>query len=174
MFLSQFYPNAYIEDVYSINYEELYEIGFRGLIFDIDNTLVPHGKESNETVDNLFVRLHKLGFKTLLLSNNCESRIKQFNANINTLYIHNANKPSPNGFADALKALELNKQNTLVIGDQIFTDILGANRAGIKSILVKYIGYYNNEWKGFRRIAEALILLFFRFSKKSDLKLNTN
>lgn len=174
MFLSRFYPNAYIEDVYSINYEELYDIGYRGIIFDIDNTLVPHGKESNEAVDDLFVRLHNIGFKTLLLSNNSDSRINQFNANINTLYIHNANKPSPKSFVDALNILEMNKQNTLVIGDQIFTDILGANRAGIKSILVKYIGYYNKEWKGYRRMAEALILLFYQFSKKNDLKLNTN
>ena len=170
MILSRFYPDAYVENVYSINYEKLYDMGYRGLIFDIDNTLVHHGDDANEDVERLFKRLNEIGFKTLLLSNNSEERINKFNEEINTLYIHNANKPNPKGFEDAIKLLELNKENIIIIGDQIFTDILGANRVGIKSILVKYIGYYNKEWKGFRRIAEAFVLLFYQLSKKDSLE----
>lgn len=168
MLLERFFPNEYVENVHCIDFPKLYNLGFRGLIFDIDNTLVPHGKDSTEDIDNLFNQLHSLGFKTLLLSNNSESRIKRFNANINTLYIFDANKPNRKGYIDALNRLSLNNQSTIVIGDQLFTDIYGANKVGIKNILVKYIGYYNHEWKGFRRIAENAVLLFYKYSKKHN------
>lgn len=172
MFLSLFYPNAYVESIYSIDYSKLYNLGFRGIIFDIDNTLVPHGKDSNKNVDQFFNMLHDIGFKTLLLSNNSISRIERFNANIGTQYIADANKPNRNGFIKAVEMLNLNNQNTIVIGDQIFTDIMGANKAGLQNILVKYIGYYNNEWKGFRRIAENLILQAYKLFYKNSLKLD--
>lgn len=85
--ISRYFPYEYVEDVFSIDYKRLYEKGYRGLVFDIDNTLVPHGADSTKEVDDLFVRIHETGLKTLLLSNNSEARIKRFLANIDTLYI---------------------------------------------------------------------------------------
>ena len=69
-FIDRWLPDKYVEDVFSIDYEDLYRQGFRGLIFDIDNTLVPHGADSDSKIDKLFQDIHSLGFKTLLLSNN--------------------------------------------------------------------------------------------------------
>ena len=86
--ISRYFPFEYVEDVFSIDYKRLYEKGYRGLVFDIDNTLVPHGADSTKEVDDLFVRIHETGLKTLLLSNNNEARIKRFLANIDTLYIY--------------------------------------------------------------------------------------
>ena len=76
-FISRYFPFEYVEDVFSIDYKRLYEKGYRGLVFDIDNTLVPHGADSTKEVDDLFVRIHETGLKTLLLSNNSEARIKK-------------------------------------------------------------------------------------------------
>ena len=83
--LKNFYPYEYVEDVFSIDYNKLYNKGYRGIIFDIDNTLVPHGKSSTEEIDELFKNIHKIGFKTLLLSDNGEKRINKFIENIDTI-----------------------------------------------------------------------------------------
>lgn len=164
-----YFPFEYVEDIYSIDYEALFKKGFRGLIFDIDNTLVPHGADGTPEVDDFFRKLHKIGYRTLLLSNNNEERIERFNRNIGTLYIAEAGKPNPACFLKAMEMLGTDKHTTLMIGDTTHTDILGANRAGIPSILVKYIGYYVKERKGIRRNLERLMLLFFPLFRKNIL-----
>lgn len=172
MILSRYYPYAYVEDVFSIDYARLYGKGFRAILFDIDNTLVPHGADSVERVDQLFKDISSLGFKTLLLSNNSEERVKRFKKNIDTQYIFDANKPEPEGFIRALDVLNVKKGEAIVIGDQLFTDIYGANRCGIPNILVKYIGYYKKEWKGITRNIEKIILFFYSHSKKWQKRLD--
>lgn len=157
-----FYPHEYVESVFSIDYPALYQLGYRGLLFDIDNTLVPHGKDSTEEVDNLFRRIHALGFKTLLLSNNSEARILRFLQNIDSLYIPEAGKPRPENYRKAIRLLSLKQEEVLFIGDQIFTDILGANRSGIASILVQYIGTGKETKIGIRRTLEKGILKFYK------------
>ena len=77
--LESFYPDNEAESAYSIDYEKLYTQGFRGIIFDIDNTLVPHGAPADQRAKALFARLWALGFQTMLLSNNKEPRVKLFN-----------------------------------------------------------------------------------------------
>ena len=88
--LKKLYPYQYVESVFSIDYNELYKKGYKAIIFDIDNTLVPHGKDSTKQVDKLFKTIQNVGFKTLLLSNNTEERVKRFLKNINSLYICDA------------------------------------------------------------------------------------
>ena len=93
--LKIFYPYEYVERVFSIDYKKLYGKGDRGLIFDIDNTLVHHGEDSTREIDKLFKDVQKIGFKTLVLSNNSENsekRIQKFLENIDSLYIHDAKK----------------------------------------------------------------------------------
>ena len=83
--LKKFYPFERAKSVFAIDYNKLYEKGYRGLIFDIDNTLVPHGKDSTPQVDELFVQIQKAGLKTLLLSNNDEPRVKRLLKNRDAL-----------------------------------------------------------------------------------------
>lgn len=166
MLLDKYFPYEYVEDVQSIDYQALYTKGCRALIFDIDNTLVPHGADSTPEVDKLFVKIHEMGFKTLLLSNNSEERILRFKQNIDTLYIHDADKPEAKNFLKALEMLDVSKGEAIVIGDTTFTDIVGANNAGLASILVKYIGYYKKEKKGIRRNLEKVILWLYSMSSK--------
>lgn len=157
-FIKNWFPDKYVEDVYSIDYEGLYDQGLRGLIFDIDNTLVAHGEDANSTIEKLFQELHLMGFKTLLLSNNSRERVERFNRNIKTLYINSACKPCKDCFIKALDLMGTKSNETLMVGDTLFTDIRGANRVGLKSIMVKYIGYYSSEPKGIKRHLEKLIL----------------
>ncbi|MBQ7242127.1 MAG: HAD-IIIA family hydrolase [Firmicutes bacterium] len=169
--LKKFYPYEYEESVFSIDYEKLYEKGFRGLIFDIDNTLVPHGADSTAEVDEFFRYIQGLGFKTLLLSNNDEERTLRFLKNIDSLYICDADKPKPAGYLKAVDMLDMPKNQAVVIGDQIFTDIYGANRSGLASILVKFIGHDTVSKAGRRRKLENFVLHFYKRSKSCYMRL---
>ena len=77
--LEKFYPGEYLDSTYVIDFDRLYEEGYRGIIFDIDNTLVPHGAPADERACALFAHLKELGFQCMLLSNNKEPRVKMFN-----------------------------------------------------------------------------------------------
>ena len=152
------YPGQYVESVFQIDFCGLYDRGVRGLIFDIDNTLVPHGADSTPEVDALFARLKEMGFRCLMLSNNGPDRIRRFLRNIDADFIDNSGKPRRRAGKAALCRLGLPKEQTVLIGDQVFTDILCANLTGIPSILVRYIGYDPNADPGKRRRLEARIL----------------
>lgn len=157
-----FYPYEYVDNVFSIDYYELYKKGYRGIIFDIDNTLVHHGDDSTKEIDELFIMIQNIGFKTLLLSNNNEERVKRFLKNINSLYICDAEKPKIDNYLKAIEMMSINKRETLFIGDQIFTDILGANKSGIANILVKFIRAKDETKIGKRRQLENFILKMYK------------
>ena len=162
----QFYPYEYAASVFRIDYEKLYRLGYRGLIFDVDNTLVHHGDPSTDEVDALFRRLHGLGFKTVLLSDNDEERLRQFVANIDTPYVVDAEKPNPAGFEAALGKLGVPREAAIVIGDQMFTDIRGANGCGLASILVHFITLPGVTRIGKRRYVEKALLALWRRSER--------
>lgn len=157
------FPRALAPDVFSIDYAQLKERGVKAVIFDIDNTLTYHGHDSTPEVDQLFRDLHALGLETFLLSNNSEERITDFTRNIDTRFIAMADKPRPTNYLKALEVLGLKKDEVVFVGDQIFTDILGANRAGIPSILVDFIRLPEETYFGKRRDVERMILRVYRF-----------
>ena len=105
----KFFPDEYLASTYVIPFEELYEKGYRGVIFDIDNTLVPHGAPADERAKKLFTRLNKIGFSSCLLSNNQKPRVEMFNQEIQTAYIYNAHKPSIKNYEKAMKIMGDNK-----------------------------------------------------------------
>ena len=100
-----FFPDRYIASTYVIDFEKLYEKGVRGLIFDIDNTLVPHGAPADKRAVELFARLKKIGFRCCLISNNQEPRVKMFNEKIQVDYIYNAHKPSTKNYRRAMEIM---------------------------------------------------------------------
>ena len=160
-----FFPYEYVDSVFSIDYEKLVQKGFKGIIFDIDMTLVPHGADSTKEIDELFKTIHKAGLKTLLLTNNSEERVKRFIKNIDTLYLCDAEKPNPEGYLKAIQMMGIQKNETVFIGDQIFIDIYGANRCGIASILVKYVTAEVETKIGIRRNLEKIILKLYGITK---------
>ena len=136
--LEKFYPKEYLDSAYIIDFEKMYEMGYRGVIFDIDNTLVPHGEPADERSIFFFRYLKKIGFKCVLMSNNKEPRVKMFFDEVEAdHYIYKAGKPGVKSYQKSMALMETDTSNTLFVGDQIFTDIYGANLAGIYSILVK-------------------------------------
>lgn len=132
----RFYPKEWIKSAYDIDYEALYARGVRGLIFDIDNTLVPHDAPPDEKSIALMKRLKKTGFSVMTVSNNHEPRVKSLADKLGIDYICEANKPSPRGYLEACRKMQVEAARTACIGDQLFTDVMGANRAGVYSILV--------------------------------------
>lgn len=165
--LKSLYPHEYLESVFSIDYAKLVALGYRGVIFDIDNTLVHHGADSTAEIESLFRAIHGLGLRTLLLSNNEEARVRRFlGSNTETLAIAEALKPNPASYLEALRLLSLEAAEVIYVGDQIFTDILGANRAGIKSILVKFMQREHETKIGIRRRIERLVLWIYGLSRK--------
>lgn len=160
----KFYPFEYVESVYALDYLKIYNLGYRAVIFDIDNTLVHHGEDATEEIEQLFKEIHKCGLKTLLLSNNSDERILRFIKNIDTLYISLADKPSTKGYFKALEVLKIKKEEALFVGDQIFTDILGANKCGMDNVLVKYMRYDTEKKIGIKRNLEKIVLWFYKFS----------
>ena len=161
-----FFADDYLASTYVIPFEKLYDEGYRGIIFDIDNTLVMHGAPADERAKKLFARLKKLGFACCLLSNNQEPRVKMFNEDVQVNYIFNAHKPSTINYEKAMKLMGTDKTNTIFIGDQLFTDVWGAKRTGIRNILVKPIHPKEEIQIVFKRKLEKIVLYFYKRSKK--------
>ena len=161
-----FFPDDYVASTYVIPFEKLYEEGYRGLIFDIDNTLVMHGAPADERAKNLFVRLKMIGFDCCLLSNNQEPRVKMFNDDVHVHYICDAHKPSTKNYEKAMKIMKTNTSNTIFIGDQLFTDVWGAKRTGIRNILVKPIHPKEEIQIVLKRKLETIVLYFYKKSKR--------
>ena len=153
---------------YVISFEKLFEEGYRGVIFDIDNTLVPHGAPADERAKKLFARLEKIGFQSCLLSNNQEPRVKMFNQDIQTNYIYNAHNPSTKNYVKAMEKMGTDKENTLFVGDQLFTDVWGAKRAGIRNILVKPIHPKEEIQIVLKRYLERIVLFFYKKEQKKS------
>lgn len=164
--IQQFYPDEWLDSAYVIDYEKLYKEGYRGLIFDIDNTLVPHGAPADERAIALFKRLREIGFFCCLLSNNKEPRVKMFNEKIGVSYIFKAGKPGKNGYEQAMRKIGTNKKTTVFIGDQLFTDVWGAKRVGIRNILVKPINPKEEIQIVLKRRLEWIILYFYKKTMK--------
>jgi len=144
MFFKQLYPDWVIASVYELNWEAL-SGKYKGVIFDIDNTLVPHGAPADEKAVSLFQRIHKAGMKTMLVSNNGEARVKPFADQVQTEYVYKAGKPKTAGYEKAMGRMGTQSENTLFIGDQIFTDVWGANRAGMDTMLTKPVDISTDE-----------------------------
>ena len=154
----KFYPDLRKNSIYEIDFSGLYKKGIRGLIFDIDNTLVPHGADADERIEKLFGELKKMGFKTFLLSNNKLERVKRFNENIHSLYIYKAGKPKTANYIKAMRMMGTKKETTVFIGDQLFTDIWGAKKAGISNILLNPVDKKEEIQIVLKRYLERIVL----------------
>ena len=161
-----FFPDRYVASTYVINFEKLYEEGIRGVIFDIDNTLVPHGAPADKRAIELFERLKRIGFKCCLISNNQEPRVKMFNEKIQVDYVYDAHKPSTRNYRKAMEIMGTDTGSTIFIGDQLFTDVWGAKRAGIPNMLVKPIHPKEEIQIVLKRYLEKIVLYFYKRSQK--------
>ncbi len=157
---NNFKPDYEYDSVYDIDFLKFYKEGKRGVIFDIDNTLVAHDAPCNEKSDELLKRLDETGFKIFILSNNNEERVKIFIPNVKTEYIAKADKPSKKNYQKALEIMNLDKNEVMAVGDQLLTDCLGAKRFGIDFLKVGIISKKEPPHIRFKRFLEKIIELF--------------
>lgn len=163
-----FYPKDYVDSAYEIPYEDFYKKGIRGVIFDVDNTLVPHGAPADERAVALFERLRGLGYATCLMSNNKEPRVASFAGQVKSRYIYKAGKPAVKSYRRAMQMMGTAEDTTLFVGDQLFTDVYGANRTGIYGILVKPIHPKEEIQIVLKRYLERIVLYFYRRDKNKN------
>ena len=170
--LQCFYPDHERDSAYEIDYRGLYQKGYRGVIFDIDNTLVPHGAPADDRSASLFEELRAIGYETMLLSNNKEPRVKLFHDGVGSPYIFKAGKPAKKGYEAAMERMGTVSETTLFVGDQLFTDVWGAKRAGITTYLVKPIHPKEEIQIVLKRYLERIVLFFYHRhkNKQKDLK----
>ena len=133
---------------------------------------MPHGAPADERARKLFARLKEIGFASCLLSNNQEPRVKMFNRDIGTEYIYNAHKPSVKNYVRAMELMGTDRETTLFVGDQLFTDVWGAKRAGIRSILVRPIHPKEEIQIVLKRYLEKIVLHFYM--RQKDRKTDNN
>ena len=160
--LNKLYPDTYLDSIDDIDFEMYYKKGIRGIVSDIDNTLVPHGAPADEHIIKVFEKIHGMGIDTCLISNNKKPRVEPFAKAVNSKFIYDAHKPSRESYKKAMELMNTDKESTLFIGDQIFTDIWGANRTGIETVMLKQIDKKEEIQIILKRIPEKLILWLWK------------
>lgn len=163
------YPSKYVTTVKAINIEFLDKNHIKGLILDVDNTLIDIDRKMLEGVDKWVEDLKKAGIKFCILSNSNQlDKIGNVAEKLNIPFIHFAKKPLKSGFKKAKKVLNLDEKEIAVVGDQIMTDIIGANRSHMFSILVKPIKEKDYFITRIKRPIEKMII--HRYLKKENVK----
>lgn len=165
--LKKFYPDLIIDKVQNINLGILNRKKIKGLILDIDNTLVPmHMKEADENAVAWIENVRKAGLKACIVSNASHKRVIKFNERLKLFAIHRASKPGSKAFLKAARLMDLDIHEIAVVGDQIFTDVYGGNKLGMFTILVKPIDKREILFIRLKRIAERLVLSSYDRSMK--------
>ncbi|GKV66754.1 MULTISPECIES: YqeG family HAD IIIA-type phosphatase [unclassified Sporosarcina] len=161
--LKQFLPSAYVKSVLHIKPEQLVENGIKGIITDLDNTLVEWDRaEATEDIMAWFDEMHKAGLQITVVSNNHIERVSHFCDPLGIPYICEARKPLKKSFRQAIGTLGLPKEQIVMIGDQLLTDVLGANRAGLSVILVVPVASSDAPITKFNRAIERRIMARFK------------
>jgi HAD superfamily phosphatase (TIGR01668 family) len=158
-----FFPNAYLDSVQDVDFIAFKEMGYKAVLFDIDNTLVCHGAPATPEIIGFFKNLHVLGYQTMVMSNNKEPRVKSFAEAVGGIgYVYKANKPAKKSYLHCMEVMGTDNSNTLFVGDQLFTDVWGAKRCGIHSILVKPIDKKEEIQIVLKRYLERIVLHFYK------------
>ena len=160
-----FKPTVWVKNVLQIDKHLLYKIRVKGLILDLDNTLSMHGSPAAEMgVTEWLAEMRQLGVKMIVASNNYEKRVAPLSKELGLDFISFGCKPLPFGIRKAAHKLGVPKSQIAIVGDQIFTDVMGGNLYGIKTILVE--PFYLEEHWGFRAKRRVESFVFKRdFSK---------
>ncbi len=153
-------PKEHLESIYQVDFKALKEKGIKGLILDIDDTLLPRQMiEISHVLLTFIERLKDLGFSIFLLSNNfSKDRVEHVGKILGAPYSTFSMKPFPFAFNSACKKMELMPKEVAVIGDQLFMDILGGNIIGAYTILVDPMSTETLILRQWMRKAEKLML----------------
>lgn len=157
-----FLPNYFVNHFSEITPDMLHEKGYQAVMIDLDNTLVAYDEaDSNEEVNAWFKQLDESDIKIMIVSNGKFDRVSHFSEPENFIYIDSARKPFSKGFMRAIRAFGVYPHETLMIGDQLLTDVLGSRRIGVDSALVRPIKDKDALATKFNRFIESLIMKQF-------------
>ena len=161
--LKHFLPDQHVKSIFEIQPESLKEKGVKGIITDLDNTLVEWDRPTaTPKLIEWFDNMRKHEILVTIVSNNNENRVKSFSDPLQIPFIFQARKPMTRAFNKALKQMGLRKDETVVIGDQLLTDVLGGNRSGFHTILVVPVAKTDGFFTKFNRKVERRILDWFK------------
>jgi HAD superfamily phosphatase (TIGR01668 family) len=167
--MSLFYPTLMLERVSDIMPEYLKRLGVKALLLDVDNTLTTHNNPVPDKDALLWLEsMRTAGITVCLASNNRRKRVSLFAESISADYVSRALKPLPVGFFRATAKLKLSPREFAVVGDQIFTDILGGNLFGAKTILVMPLLPEKGPFFRLKRRLEAGIIKRYRRRLKNN------
>ncbi len=165
--LDLFIPDVYAQSIYTINYKKLKKNGIKCLLFDLDNTIAPYKvTEPDQKVKELIARL-EADFKVIIISNSGKNRLRPFKEKLNIDVAFSSKKPLKGKYKKILTLYKFKINEVACIGDQLLTDILGANRMGFTSILVNKVAKYEMFPTRINRFIEKRILN--KFAKKNIL-----
>lgn len=157
--LKNFLPSEHVKSVFEIKPEKLKEKGIKGIITDLDNTLVEWDRpEATPELIEWFKEMQAAGITVTIVSNNKLKRVKSFSDPLGIPYIYEARKPLRRAFRRALREMNVARQEVVVIGDQLLTDVLGGNRLGLHTILVVPVAKSDGFFTKFNRQVERRIL----------------
>ncbi|WP_102345518.1 YqeG family HAD IIIA-type phosphatase [Bacillus sp. Marseille-P3661] len=165
--LKLFLPNEHVKNIFDIKPTALKERGIKGIITDLDNTLVEWDRpEATPELKEWFKGMRQHGIRITIVSNNNEERVKKFSNPLDVDFIYQARKPLGKAFRKALKDMNLKKDEIVVIGDQLLTDVLGGNRSGLHTILVVPVSQSDGFFTRFNRAVERSI---FNWMKRKGM-----
>lgn len=145
--MKKIYPNLYLKKVEDITIEQLLKNKIKALILDVDNTLIDINRNLSEDIVFWAKQMKGQGIKLYILSNtNDKKKVEAIAQKLDIPYKHFALKPLKKGFKFIQKELKINPENIGVVGDQIFTDVLGGNRNNMFTILVEPINNQKDYW----------------------------
>lgn len=154
-----FSPKLYETSIYEINLEKLKEMGIRGFVFDVDNTIVPYDTPlPTDEVREWFGKIEEMGFVSCIASNNNKGRVEHFASELGVPYLPKAKKPLTKNLKRLCADMGIKPSETAMVGDQLFTDMLGGNMAGMFTVLIEQISPVEGKFIKFKRIFEKLIL----------------
>lgn len=167
--LHNFKPTWKINTIFHITPQQVKALNKKGLIVDIDNTLLPWYEQTpTEQVTQWIDAMQQSGIVIFLVSNNTTERVSKVAAPLGLPFSSNSLKPSAKGFVRAQLALKLPKESLLVIGDQLVTDIHGANKQGLDCVLVKQLSRHDIIYTLPNRVVEGIICMLTGIHKRED------
>ncbi|RLK62924.1 YqeG family HAD IIIA-type phosphatase [Atopobacter sp. AH10] len=163
-------PTWMVTSIYRITPDQLKREGIQAILTDLDNTLVEwHTKEASEQLLNWVRLMKESGIKVVVVSNNSGGRVKKITDEMQVPFISRAKKPSRRGILRALDLLDLKKEQVVMVGDQLLTDVLSGNRSGVRTIWVKQMSE-SDEWKTWanRMIERQLVVPLLKRKMKLE------
>lgn len=156
--MDKFIPDIYQKSIFAIDYEKLKDKGIKCILFDLDNTIAPVNVPSpDKEIKDLFADIELLGIKVIILSNSNKNRVRPFKEQLNVDSSYNSHKPFKKKYKKVMNIYNFKDNEIACVGDQLLTDVFGANRMGFVSILVNPISNVDYFGTKINRIFERRI-----------------